>query len=83
MLTRMTVYMTPQERDAISTIARDEYRDIRQQAAILIRDELTRRGMLSQEQPTEPATSGDAGLILVDFYKTLASLLEAKNGSQS
>lgn len=54
MLTRITVYMTRQERDALSCIARDEMRDIREQVRWLLRLELERRGMLSQEHTSEP-----------------------------
>ena len=54
MMTRIPIMLEEKDILALSKLARHEYRDIRQQAAILIRDELTRRGILPQEQPVEP-----------------------------
>ncbi|MCX6083062.1 MAG: hypothetical protein NTW32_26335 [Chloroflexi bacterium] len=54
MMTRIPIMLDEKDALALSRLARHEYRDIRQQAAVIIRDELTRRGMLPQEQPTEP-----------------------------
>jgi hypothetical protein len=53
MMTRIPIMLEEKDILALSKLARHEYRDIRQQAAVLIRDELTRRGILRQEQPTE------------------------------
>lgn len=55
-ITRLTLTVPKQEKDALRILAAREYRDYRDQAALIIRDELTRRGLLS---PDEPAiTSG-------------------------
>ena len=46
MLTRITVTLTTQERDALRALAEKELRDTRAQAALIIREELQRRGLL-------------------------------------
>ncbi len=53
-MTRIPIMLDEKDVLALSKLARHEYRDIRQQAAVIIRDELTRRGLLPQEQPTIP-----------------------------
>lgn len=53
MMTKIPVMLDEHHALALSKLARNEYRDIRQQAAVIIRDELTRRGLLSQDQSTE------------------------------
>ena len=47
MLSKIPVWLDERHAQALSKLARNEYRDIRQQAAVLIRDELARRGLLS------------------------------------
>ncbi len=51
-MTRIPIMLDEKDVLALSRLARHEYRDIRQQAAVIIRDELTRRGFIPQEQPT-------------------------------
>lgn len=46
---RIGISLSPQERNALSILAQSEYRDIRQQAAMLIKSELQRRGLLEHE----------------------------------
>ena len=63
MLSKIPVWLDERHAQALSRLARNEYRDIRQQAAVLIRDELARRGLLcidefepeTDEQPQERA----------------------------
>ena len=51
MITRLTVTLRADERDALRTLAAVEFREPRQQAALIIRQELERRGLLPQAQP--------------------------------
>lgn len=51
---RVTITMRDNELQALAILAERECRDSRAQALFIIRDELTRRGLLSQEQPTIP-----------------------------
>jgi hypothetical protein len=55
MMTRIPIMLDEKDILALSKLARHEYRDIRQQAAVLIRDELIRRGILPQERSAEIA----------------------------
>lgn len=45
-MTTIPVPLLPSERNALKVLARNERRDVRAQAAMLIRNELTRRGLL-------------------------------------
>jgi hypothetical protein len=51
-MTRIALILDDSHILALSELARQEYRDVQKQAALIIRDELTRRGLLPQEQPT-------------------------------
>jgi len=55
---RVTIYLDQQERDALSNLAQRERRDPRDQAALIIRHELQRAGLLpadtSTAQPQQP-----------------------------
>lgn len=44
---RITIYLPISERDALFQLAKCEYRNPRDQAAVIIRCELQRRGLLS------------------------------------
>lgn len=46
---RLTVILTKQQKEALRILAAGEFRDYRQQAAIIIRDELERRGLLTEQ----------------------------------
>ena len=46
MPSRITIVFAQSERAALDELARREYRDVRQQAAVIIRRELQRRGLL-------------------------------------
>ena len=46
MPSRITIVFAPGERAALDELARREFRDVRQQAAVIIRRELERRGLL-------------------------------------
>lgn len=49
-LRRITITLTPDERDALALLAVRERRDTRQQAAILVREQLEIRGLLPAAQ---------------------------------
>jgi len=46
---RIPIYLEANDYEIIKEIARKEYRDIRGQAAMLIKSELQRRGLLEHE----------------------------------
>lgn len=50
MLTRFTVTLTKEEREALNKLAIRDYRDIRSQAAMIIRMELERNGLLPTQK---------------------------------
>jgi hypothetical protein len=59
-MTRLTVTLADQEKIALRTLAEKEFRDPRAQAALIIRQELERLGLL-QGKPNA-AQTGDAQL---------------------
>jgi hypothetical protein len=48
-MAKIIILLGDLERDALYQLSKQEYRDPRAQAAIIIRDELIRRGLLTQE----------------------------------
>lgn len=56
-MTRMLIELRLDEREALAKVAQQERRDARSQAAVIIRQELERRGLLGQqcEKATAPA----------------------------
>jgi len=46
-MNRITVNLQQDEREALVVLAEQERRDLRQQAAVILRQELERRGLLS------------------------------------
>jgi hypothetical protein len=55
-MTRITVSLKEAEKTALLELANEELRDPRAQAALIIRTELERRGLLrADEKPTAPA----------------------------
>lgn len=50
---RITVTLAADEREALRALAFQERRDTRQQAALLIRHELERRGLLTADNPAQ------------------------------
>lgn len=48
---RMTINIEPEERDALIELARQQRRDFRQQAALLVRERLQQLQMLPQTIP--------------------------------
>ena len=54
MLTRLTVTLRTDERDALRTLAEWEFREPRAQAALIIREELQRRGLLKATPAPAP-----------------------------
>lgn len=64
MLARISIMLDEKDALALSILARREYRDLRQQAAILIHDELVRQGLLPKT-PIE-ANSSNETLRLTD-----------------
>jgi len=67
MPSRITIVFAPGERAALDELARREYRDIRQQAAVIIRRELERRGLLpadvsaADDRPAQEVHHAQAG----------------------
>ncbi|RLC75121.1 MAG: hypothetical protein DRI81_12620 [Chloroflexi bacterium] len=60
MMNRISVNLQQDEREALVVLAEQERRDLRQQAAVILRQELERRGLLpisTQPQPTQAALS--------------------------
>ena len=56
MMTRLTVILHRNEREALLALALSERRDLRDQAAVMLRDALIQRGLLSAElMPNAPA----------------------------
>lgn len=56
-MTRLTVTLRQDERAALLSWALDERRDLRDQAAVILRHALIQRGLLSAEPvPSVPAT---------------------------
>lgn len=49
---RMTINIEPDERDALIKLARQQHRDFRQQAALLVRQRLEQLGLI-QPTPTK------------------------------
>lgn len=48
-MTRITISVSEAERKALCTLAVNEFRDPRAQAALIVRQELIRRGLISEE----------------------------------
>lgn len=59
MPSRITIVFTLGERAALDELARREYRDVRQQAAVIIKRELERRGLLPVSGAGEVLGLGD------------------------
>lgn len=58
-MSRITVTLLRDEREALSTLAQRERRDPRAQAALIIRQELIDRGLLPSDIP-QPITTSPA-----------------------
>ena len=58
-LRRITVTLATDERDALRALAFQERRDTRQQAALIIRRELERRGLLPLDVSSSDVSSSD------------------------
>ncbi|MDL1895563.1 hypothetical protein FBQ82_04780 [Anaerolineae bacterium CFX7] len=57
MITRLTISLSQDERDALQALAENERRPLRDQAALIIRRTLQRRGLVARERihvPTKP-----------------------------
>jgi len=54
-MTRVIINLHKSELKALVNLAEHEYRDTRQQAALIIRQELARRGLLLIETQADPA----------------------------
>jgi hypothetical protein len=52
-MARITICLTDLEKTALRTLAEKEFREPRAQAALIIRQELERRGLISKEQTTD------------------------------
>lgn len=51
---RLTIVLEPDENSALRTLAKNEFREPRAQAALIIRSELERRGLLEKDDPKNP-----------------------------
>lgn len=54
-MTRITITLNEQEKSALRALSEIEFRDPRQQAALIIRQELERRGLLDIESQADSA----------------------------
>jgi hypothetical protein len=57
---KVTIYLDQQERDALSNLAQRERRDPRDQAALIIRRELERAGLLPTDTPPDQPAPAQA-----------------------
>jgi hypothetical protein len=57
---RITIFLNSVEKDALLGLANKEYRDPRYQAALIIREDLERRGLLPKLQSPENDSSAKA-----------------------
>ena len=55
MVARISVPLRPESRAAVQRLAHDERRDPREQAAVIVEDELRRRGLLTATDREQPA----------------------------
>ena len=64
-MSKVVIYLREHEHTALNTLAQREYRTLRAQAALIIRKELVRLGMIEpKEQPqalTQPGTERIGG----------------------
>lgn len=60
-MTRITISLKDQEKTALRMLAEKEFRDLHAQAALIIRQELERRGLLPVDTQTVPTTVLTAG----------------------
>ena len=51
MQSRLTIILDRNEKTALQKLSRYEYREIHKQAAVIIRDELIKRGLLQNPNP--------------------------------
>lgn len=60
MMTKLPILLHEQHAVALGRLAKSEYRDIAQQAAVIIRDELIKRGLLPPDSDKpKPETKGN------------------------
>lgn len=52
-MAKLVIYINESDIAALRILAQQEYRDPRSQAALIIRQELVRRSLLTQEQKTD------------------------------
>ena len=57
--TRLILTVPKREKDALRFLADKEYRDYRAQAALIIRSELERLGLLVKEEPKHGENQGE------------------------
>lgn len=58
-MSRITLTLSEKEKLALRTLAQKEFRDPRQQAAMMIRKELERRGLLKDTDPPKQVEGGE------------------------
>ena len=72
-MTRITISLRDPEKMALRVLAETEFRDPRQQAALIIRQELERRGLLVIGTPADSKTESAIFDSLADKPKTASS----------
>ena len=55
-MSKVVIYLREHEHTALNTLAQREYRTLRAQAALIIRKELVRLGMIEPEEQPQPLT---------------------------
>lgn len=67
-MARLTLILAVSERDALFRLARQEVREPRAQAALIIRKELERLGLIANDAPAPNARQVDAALCKGDEH---------------
>lgn len=60
MQTQITVTLSLDEKEALRTLAKQEYRDTRAQAALIIRQALEQSGLLTSQKPLKTQSQQEA-----------------------
>ena len=58
-MAKLMVPLKPEDEKALRKLARAEYRNPHDQAAVMLRDDLKRRGLIKDDQQTERGTTND------------------------
>ena len=61
-MAKVIIYLKDTELAALNSLAQREYRALKAQAALIIRNELTRLSLIPNEQPTHPNTDPEQSI---------------------